>query len=646
MASYRGMNRPNFGAQVSGGGVPNTGTPTQPNAWGPTQTFGPGYTGPNPGMGPKPIGTPNGTDNPAGGPSTLGGPQTYGPGYTGPNPGMPPKPIGTPNGTDNPAGGPNTLTPFGQPAGFKPLPMGGTGPANPHYGSTGTWSSGRNAGVMAFDAPPAINQQTTTTASTPNVSANPYAQFTSSNNLLGAQITPQKSDRLNTAQGYTSSAAGNLAGYSQKPFQGVGAQDASGTYAQLARGNDQMQGMGTAGYRSVAGTDLSGAQGFLDAASRSVNPSAAASGMAGAGQMGGFSYAGDTQGLRGTTMGQLDKTLNNTPDRAKLASDAYQQLLERSAPMEQTQDRRLAQRTAAMGRAGSGMFNSEQMDLATARERERDLARRSLATDAAGLSLQDQMDKLNASRGVTSDFSGYDTAAGSLNLGYQNSNNAERGNAFNRTMALEGTAFDRNRALSSDSVGMAQIRRNDGLTERDAMNDAERYGNDLTQRRAAASRQYGMDQYGIGRDARGDAVNERDTSMAYDQQGFNNSRSQFGDLSSYEDMIRQNERSDRNEVRGERGYQAGMDQRAIDNAERQRGMEDRYRNSDLGYAGDLMQYGYGSDPYGALASQGRRFDGQASDAYGATADLFGNWAQSRALGNQRTAPRPNAYAGV
>lgn len=608
------INGPSYGPQF---GQPRNGTDTlSPLGWGmPPQISG--------GVGGT-TGTPNGpnagTDRlspypPSGGNSgsaTGNGPI--------PNPGMPPKPVGDPN--------------YGQQGTGTPSPWG----ALP---SSGSRSDGWNPGVMSTAGIPAVNTQTTST--NPAAPGNPYTQFTSQNNLIGSQIMPTTDPRLSTAEGYTSSAAGQLAGWNPAPFKSVSPYDASGALGQLGTANSQMQGMSTAGYRPVAGTDTSGAQGYLNLAAQAGMPSAA---NAGAGQMGGFSYAGDTTGVRGTTLDQLTKTLNNTPDRAQLANDAYQLMLERSAPTETAQDRALAQRTAAMGRRGSGMYNSEQMDLATARERERDMARRDLANNAAGLSLQDQMDKLNAARGVTSDFSGYDTAAGNLNLGYQNSNNAERNNAFGRELALGDTAFNRNRALSSDTLNLAQIGRNDALTERNAMTDAERYGNDLTAQKANASRTYGLDQYGIGRDSYGDSVSERDKSQAYDQQGFNNRNQQFNTLASYEDMLRQNGRADRNEVRGERGYQQGLDQQAIDNNVRQRQIEDQMRGSDIGYGSTLAGLGYSSDPYGALANAGQQYGAQASDAYGATGDLLSSWAKNRALGstNAMTAPRP-VYAG-
>jgi hypothetical protein len=116
-------------------------------------------------------------------------------------------------------------------------------------------------------------------------------------------------------------------------------------------------------------------------------------------------------------------------------------MLDRAQPGEQGEDRRLAQKTAALGRVGSGMFNSEQMDLATSRERTRDQARRELSMDAAQRSLSDQQAKLGAAQGLAGDMAGWDQGAGALNADYNRMALGERGNAFGRFQGLDQNAF-------------------------------------------------------------------------------------------------------------------------------------------------------------------------------------------------------------
>lgn len=609
-------------------GTPNTNTPGGPQA-------GPPLGGPT-------TGAPN-TGNPNGqitaGPNTLGGPITLT--RQDSRGGIPGMSGGTgawerSQAMNQPTGG------FaGQPSGGLPMTGGpmisatsgsamqgqeSRGGIPGMSGGTGAWERSQSAGGQSIGN---------------GFGAGGYGSFTATDNMIGSQILPGTDSRQTTAQGYTDSAASGLNSWTAKPFQSVSPYDPSGAYKSLAAGNDQMQGMATAGYRPVAGTDTSGASSWLDKAGQYANPSSQSQSLAGAGGMGGFSYGAETGQSRTMGLEQLKKIMGDSPDRAKLAADSYQLLLDREAPQAAAQDRALAQKTAALGRQGSGMFNSEQMDLATARERTRDQARRELATNAAGLSLSDQLDQLGAAQGYASAMGNLDTAAGSLNLGYQNANNAERGNAFDRSLALGDRAFNNSRAMANDRLNLAQIGRNDALTERDAMNSAEQYGNSLTQAKANANRQYGLDTYGIGRDLYGDQVSERDKSQAFDQQNFNNLRSKFGDMTGYEQMVRGNGLSDRNEARTERDYQVGQDQRAIDNAVRQRQLEDQYFNSDTRYADTLFGNGYSQNPYSAFANAGNQAAGQSSDAWGATGDLFSNWAKSRAT-RPTTAPgRPN-----
>jgi hypothetical protein len=203
------------------------------------------------------------------------------------------------------------------------------------------------------------------------------------------------------------------------------------------------------GYQGVAGPDYSAAIAALN--------------KSGGGPS--FQFGGDTQQVRGMTLDQLQKTLEGT-DRAKLAADAYGIMEERSRPEFDQRVRALGQKTAALGRIGSGIYGSNLTDLNTEREQELGFNRRELANSAAGQQLQDRLSQLDAARGVGDSFSGQDISAGQLN---------QQGarDAFNQKMSL----FD---ALS----GVAD----------------SRYGANVRERDTA---------YGAGRDQYGDAVNER-----------------------------------------------------------------------------------------------------------------------------------------
>lgn len=591
----------------------------------------------NPGMAPKPLGGPQiGGGGPAntkdstnqitasgfpwqisgGGPLNTGSATGSGP-YA--NPGMSPKPLGGPQisggGPPNTGDSRNGLTA----AGFPTQTSGGGAPYTPYPGN------------------PLINQQSSGTSMAPG---NPYAQFSSSNNLIGSQITTNPSDRTLGAQGMTDQAKSNYANYQFQPFNAMNPLDTSRTENLLQQGNSQVQGMQGFQYNPVAGTDLSGAQRYLAAAGANIGPSAAASGLMGQGQTGGFSYGGDTMGLRSTTQDQLNKTLNNTPDRAQLASDAYNLLLERSQPQEFAQDRGYAQKQAALGRAGSGMVNSGLADIATQRELTRDQARRDLANNAAGLFLQDQMDKLNAARGVTSDFSGYDTAAGGLNLGYQNANNAERGAAFDRARASGLDTFNQNMGLSSQSANLAGITRGDALTERDALRTSGLDNNNVLAQKAASNRTLGSDLYGLQSDAYSRGVNERDAGLNYDQNIFNNRQNIFGNLAGDEQRLLGNDRYAADEMRGERGYQYGLSRDAVGDQRQQVMDQEALLNGRFGRGQALTGAGYANDPTNVYGQQAQNYGQQAGDSYASAGNLFGQWA----LNNPASAPRPNPYA--
>lgn len=409
--------------------------------------------------------------------------------------------------------------------------------------------------------------QTTGTAATPqatapaNTGVGGTSMFSAGSNLLGTQVNPVASPRLTGAQGQADTARNAYAG-AQVPTLGT-----------------------------VAGRDASGAQGYLQRADAYATSGGAAGGGMGVPQYGGpggFAYSGDTGDVRRMTLDQLKTVMNTTPDRATLAANTFQRLLDDSNPQFMAELRAANAKNAAMGRRGSGMATTDLGDVQQRREEQLMRRRAELADNAAGLALSDQMSKLDASRGVGESFAGQDTAAGSLNL---SAANAAFGNAL------------------------------------DSWNASER----AKQRSFDNLRTLGQDTYGIASDLYGDRVSERDKGYNAGMDRYSAGRSKMLDLYGVESQLAADERSNRNELRGERGYQADMDQRAIDNNYNQRVLEDRLRGSDLDYAGQLMQYGYGSNPYGALTNAGTQAQGQADDALGGAYDLWSQWAKSRRL---------------
>ncbi len=98
--------------------------------------------------------------------------------------------------------------------------------------------------------------------------------------------------------------------------------------------------------------------------------------------------------------------LRTGPSRGELASQAFSQIQEASAPRFQSELRDVGRRAATLGRIGSGVTTSELGDVQVTRERDLDLLRRGLATDAAGRGLEDRFRQLGATQGVSGQLFG------------------------------------------------------------------------------------------------------------------------------------------------------------------------------------------------------------------------------------------------
>ena len=137
--------------------------------------------------------------------------------------------------------------------------------------------------------------------------------FGPGNNLIGRQFNPTASGRLQGTQGQANVAAGNVAGFQQGQFQGVGT-------------------------------------------------------------------------------GQGD------PSRGELAQQRFSQLQEVGEPAFQRRLQNVGRKASAFGRIGSGVTTSELGDVLQNRERDLDLSRRGLATEAAGLEIGDRFSQRGEQR--------------------------------------------------------------------------------------------------------------------------------------------------------------------------------------------------------------------------------------------------------
>lgn len=480
-----------------------------------------------------------------------------------------------------------------------------------------------------------------TLGATANSGATSPTTFSATNNLIGSQFNPTPSAQTQQAGTLTSNAANTYAQSQPAPFRSIAPLNTTGVSGQFQGAADLYNQQSAFGYQAVGPTDQSGTRSYLDQAMPYATGSDAARSMAGAGGVGGFGYSGDTSSARGASSAQLDALLNNTPDRAQLANDTYNLMLERAQPGEKAEDRRLAQQTAALGRVGSGMFNSSQMDLATQRELTRDQARRELATNAAQQSLSDQYNKLQAAQGLAGDMASWDLGAGGLNAQYAQMGLNERDAAFRRLSGLDQNAFNNLTNMAGFEYGMARDARGDALGERDAQRTAQLDSNDVLRSRGDATRQLGLDQYGLQSDAYNRDLRERDAEQAYDQTRFDRARSQFGDMANWQGQRETEDRNQRNEMRGERDYQYGLERDAQGDRINQWLMEQDAQNNDFNRAMEMARFGYGTNPSGAYTQAGQQASQNAGVSQAGAAELLAMYGQNR----QRRQPPPATGGG-
>jgi hypothetical protein len=344
-----------------------------------------------------------------------------------------------------------------------------------------------------------------------NAAYPPTTTYSAGSNLINAQVNPQASTRTTGAQGMADAAATRYAG------QPTGIQ-ASMNYGGV---NSLLSKMG---------------------------------GMTGAPS---FQAGGDTQKVRGLTLDQLMKTLEGT-DRGQLAADAYGIMEERSRPEFDQRVRALGQKTAALGRIGSGIYGSNLTDLNSERERELGLNRRELANTSAGQTLSDRLAQLDAARGVGGDFFGQDATTSQIN-------SANRAREFDQNMDL--TRFS----------------------------------------------------YGMERDKYGDAVSRDNT--AYER-----GRDQFTTLGDYARGLGDEDRMGRNEVRGEREFQYGVNRDAVGDRFRQYELDQQGQRDRFGMMKDL---GYGKDPNAARQYVSGQAGQSAAQNFGGGGELLGEYMYRR-----------------
>lgn len=146
------------------------------------------------------------------------------------------------------------------------------------------------------------------------------------------------------------------------------------------------------------------------------------------------------------------------PDRAQIADDIFGRLVESSRPAYEQELRGVGQKAAAFGRLGSGMTTSDLGDVQQRREEGLTRARGQLASEAAGLSLQDRVQKLASELSAGASFQNADLAQAGFGLD-------QAGTQAN----LYGTGFDASRAGLSDLAGLEGMQYGQGAGQRNEL---------------------------------------------------------------------------------------------------------------------------------------------------------------------------------
>lgn len=189
---------------------------------------------------------------------------------------------------------------------------------------------------------------------------------------------------------------------------------------------------------------------------------------AGAAPAGGVDLAAQRAEAQTAALAAL-RNLGATPDRQQLATQTYDQFLQRQAPQAQAQSRAIAQRAASMGRQGSGMTTNDYGDLDLALERERGQTRSELATQTAGSIFNDNLQRVNAAQGLGNAFQGWQQGDRTYEGQLRDEARGER--AYEDGLEQQGYDRQRDQTLVGDQLQNSALQR--ALSAQGAGNPAQ-----------------------------------------------------------------------------------------------------------------------------------------------------------------------------
>jgi hypothetical protein len=425
--------------------------------------------------------------------------------------------------------------------------------------------------------------------------------------LRSQQITAGADPRLSTTQGQVDQSAQRVA-----DARYVAPNTANDPYV-LQAGNLLGQATAAGQPQAIPYTNTGAAQSYLQQAGQAGQPQALPYTNTGAAQ----SYLQQAAQLAGGQGGG---------DRMGLAQQAFG-LLNEDIDRSRTQGvRDIGRGAAAFGRTGAGMTTNELTGLESELDRNRNRAARELSLQAASGAIDDSFRNAGLGQSAAGIFRGL----ASDQLGFDRLGRQER----------EGDrAFDLQRGnflsdLSGRQLGLDRVGRQE--REGDRAFDLQR-GDFLSGLAGQA--------FGMGRGLRDES--RTDQGIAFDRD-----RAALGDFAGLERQQFGQGAAHRDELRGERGFQAGMAQQGIDNAMRQRMMEEDLLNSgfrrsmsEADLYGDLA-FGGDANLMNTLGGQAGTERASADQAFGGIGDMLGEFLMNRASNKVGPAPQLPSFPGV
>src|SRR3990172_7999361 len=211
--------------------------------------------------------------------------------------------------------------------------------------------------------------------------------------IPGATITPRSAPapaNYGASQALLNQAAGQVGGAQINQIAAPAPANYGASQALLNQAASQLQGATMARQGSLAPADYSQAYNLLAQSQRAL-------------PAGGYSPSAEADRARAITMANLE-ALQGAPNRADLAAQALGLFDERSAPYLQQRYQQVGQQAAALGRIGAGMTTKQLTDVLTQQDQQRSLLQRDLALQAAGQSMADRLNQLQAAQGVGGQF--------------------------------------------------------------------------------------------------------------------------------------------------------------------------------------------------------------------------------------------------